>query len=192
LHSIKRKLKKQGMADAFEPLLEEAGTARWVVFSEASMAGAKHVMHYLGQYTQRVAISNQRVINITGNHVTFIAKDYRDKARKKPVHLDGIEFLRRFCMHIMPEGFVRIRRYGIYNHTTIRNNGLQFIPMQQEVARKIENAGETTTERIKRLTGFDVGKCPSCKTGKMVKFAQIPRNRSPTGLLPTLFNSKLK
>lgn len=82
---------------------------------EASMAGAEHVIRYLGQYTHRVAISNHRILNITNTHVTFIAKDYRDRAAKKPVTLDGVEFLRRFCMHVFPKRFVRIRRYGIYN-----------------------------------------------------------------------------
>jgi hypothetical protein len=121
LNSIKRQLRKQDMEGAFNKQLDKAAAKNWVVFSEASMAGAEHVMHYLGQYTHRVAITNQRILNVSGTHVTFVAKDYRDRAKKKPVSLKGPEFLRRFCMHVMPERFVRIRRYGIYNHTIIRN-----------------------------------------------------------------------
>jgi hypothetical protein len=68
----------------------------------------------------------------------------------------------------MPERFVRIRRYGIYNHTIIRNLELQFVPKQVEVAREINKKTETKQERIKRLTGFDVCKCPACKVGTMV------------------------
>ena len=90
------------------------------------MACAEHVVKYLGQYTHRVAITNQRILKIENGNVTFIAKDYRDRAIKKPVTLDGIEFLRRFTMHILPKRFVKIRRYGIYNHTVKRNMALHF------------------------------------------------------------------
>jgi hypothetical protein len=74
-----------------------------------------------------VAITNQRILNIARGKVTFIAKDYRDRAVKKPVTLDGTEFLRRFVQHILPRRFVKIRRFGIYNHTTKRNLALQFV-----------------------------------------------------------------
>ncbi len=90
------------------------------------MANAKNVIHYLGQYTHRVAISNPRILDITDTHVKFIAKDYRDRAKQKVVHIDGVEFLRRFCLHIMPKRFVRIRKYGIYNPIVKRNMDLQF------------------------------------------------------------------
>lgn len=192
LDSIKRQLRKQNMVDAFEKQLDQAAAKNWVVYSEASMTGAEHVMHYLGQYTHRVAISNQRIRNISDTHVTFIAKDYRDRAKQKPVSLNGVEFLRRFCMHVMPERFVRIRRFGIYNHTTIRNLELQFVPEQEKVARAINKKAETKRERIKRLTGFDVCKCPSCKKGTMVRIREIPRIRSPAGNLPSMLRSRLQ
>ncbi|MCK5374873.1 MAG: transposase, partial [Alphaproteobacteria bacterium] len=151
------------------------------------------MIRYLGQYTHRVAITNQRILNITDTHVTFIAKDYRDHALKKPVTLEGVEFLRRFCMHILPLGFVRIRRYGIYNHTTKRNLQLQFKPeekpdIEQTIVSK-ERRKEIYSERIKRLTGFDIGLCPCCKKGKMVVIGDLPRDRAPPGHLPTILFS---
>ena len=94
-------------------------------------------------------------------------------------------------MHIMPVRFVRIRRYGIYNHTTIRNMDLQFVPTQVIAAQKMVKIIETPSERIKRLTGFDSSICPVCKKGKMIKIREIPRIRSPTGHLPTILLSKL-
>ena len=93
---------------------------------QPSLAGAGHVIKYLGGYTHRVAITNERILNITDNKVTFVAKDYRDNAIKKSVTMDGIEFLRRFTMHILPKRFVKIRRFGIYNHTVKRKFALQF------------------------------------------------------------------
>ncbi|MBK7097017.1 MAG: transposase [Saprospiraceae bacterium] len=62
------------------------------MYCEPSLAGSVHVVKYLGQYTHRVAITNQRILNIANGKVTFIAKDYRDNAMKKPVTLDGVEF----------------------------------------------------------------------------------------------------
>ena len=191
LDSIKRKLDKMNMPGAFQQHIEKANRTKWVVYCEASMAGAGHVMKYLGQYTHRVAITNQRIVNITATHVTFFTKDYRDRAQNKPVTLEGAEFLRRFCQHVMPKRFVRIRRFGIYNHTAIRNLDLQFFPLAQQTAQKIERKAETRQERIKRLTGIDVCKCPSCKTGKMVTIRVIPRIRSPAGHLPSILLANL-
>ncbi len=118
LDSVKRKLKALDAKDCFKTQIEKAYQSKWVVYSEASMASAQNVIHYLGQYTHRVAISNPRIIDISETHVKFIAKDYRDRAKQKLVRLDGVEFLRRFCLHIMPKRFVRIRKYGIYNPIT--------------------------------------------------------------------------
>lgn len=128
------------------------------------MASAANVIHYLGQYTNRTAITNQRILNMDNSHVTFIAKNYRDKAIKRPVSLDGVEFLKRFCMHILPKRFVRIRRFGIYNPTLIRNYNLKFVPDKPNIDKLVRMVHpETTAQRIFRLTGWDVTLCPHCK-----------------------------
>jgi hypothetical protein len=192
MDSMQRKLRKLNALDGFEKQLQKAkASKKWVVFSEASMAGAEHVMRYLGQYTHRVAISNHRILNITDTHVTFIAKDYRDRAQPKPVELEGVEFLRRFCLHVMPKRFVRIRRFGIYNHTVIRNLDLQFRTEADIASSEIEQKLETKEQRIKRLTGFDIGGCPSCKKGRLVVIREIPRIRSPAGNLKGILKNKL-
>jgi hypothetical protein len=126
------------------------------------------------------------ILNITDTHVTFIAKDYRVKAQKKPVKLTGQEFLRRFSQHIFPKGFVRVLRFGIYHHSTKRNLNLQFKPDEKPSLDSLKIADETNAERIKRLTGFDPGLCPSCKKGHMYIRKTIPRIRSPAAHLPSL------
>lgn len=193
LDSLERKLRKMDLPDAFETQIEEAYDTPWVVFSEASLAGSEHVIRYLGQYTHRVAISNQRIRNIDDTHVTFQAKDYRDRAIKKPVRMRGVEFLKRFCQHVMPKRFVRIRRFGIYHHTTKRSLALQFEPEESPVTLKLEkrDGSETKLERIKRLTGVDIGQCPYCKKGRMRVVRELPRVRSPAGHLPSIFLKKL-
>lgn len=182
LESLKRALRKQNELTLFNDKVQQAYNTRWVVHCEPSLASAEHVVKYLGQYTHRVAITNQRILNIAEGKVTFIAKDYRDRSIKKPHTLDGVEFLRRFTMHILPKRFVKIRRYGIYNHTTKRNLALQFVPEEKpgmDAAIKQQQPPETNQQRLERLTGVNPCLCPVCKTGRMVIVKELPRIRSP-------------
>lgn len=187
LDSLKRALRKQGELQLFDQMLQQAFKTRWVVHCEPALASAEHVIRYLGQYTHRVAITNQRIMNIAGGKVTFIAKDYREGAVKKPVTLDGAEFLRRFVMHILPERFVKIRRYGIYNHTTKRSLALEFPPDQKptiDTLIKRNDPPETNMERFRRLTGFDPCQCPVCKKGRMIAVRELPQIRAPAESAP--------
>jgi hypothetical protein len=183
LDSFKRTLRKLNELSLFYGELQQAWKTKWVVHCEPSLASAEHVIKYLGQYTHRVAITNDRILNIADGKVTFMAKDYRDRAVKKPVTIDGAEFLRRFTMHILPQRFVKIRRFGIYNHTTKRNLELQFVPQEKpcvEALIKRQQPPETNAERFARLTGINPCICPVCKTGQMVAIRNLPRIRSPT------------
>lgn len=182
LDSLKRVLRKQKELSLFQDKIKQAYTARWVVHCEPSLASAEHVIKYLGQYTHRVAITNQRILNIANGKVTFSSKDYRDRAVKKPLTLDGREFLRRFTLHILPARFVKIRRYGIYNHTVKRNLRLQFVPETRpdiDSIIKRKDPPESKLQRFKRLTGIDPCRCPVCKKGTMKTVKELPRIRSP-------------
>ena len=105
-------------------------------------------------------------------NVSFYYKDYRDHGKVKLTILSGVEFLRRFSMHILPRGFVKIRYYGILSNRYGRQ-----IAMYRVVKKRDEK--ETVQQRFKRLTGFDVYRCPYCKQGKMHKTEELPRIRSP-------------
>lgn len=181
LDSLKRALRKHNELALFYNSLQAAYLTKWVVHCEPSMAGAEHVIKYLGQYTHRVAITNQRIISLVDDKVTFGAKDYRDDARQKNVSMHAVEFLRRFSMHILPKRFVKIRYYGIYNHTLKRNLGLQFVePVKTiEVAIKKQQPAETNLQRFEKLTGVNPCLCPVCKTGRMMVVKLLPRIRSP-------------
>ena len=117
LDALKRKLRKLNKLPEFMPQIQKAYGTDWVVYSRAPMSGAKQIIRYLGQYTHRIAISNQRILDVGDEDVVFQSKDYRDNATVKKTRMRGKEFLRRFVRHILPKGFVRIRRYGIYNPT---------------------------------------------------------------------------
>jgi len=131
-------------------------------------------VRYLGNYIYRVAISNHPILNIGDNGVMFIHKDYRDNAKQKPITLTGVEFLHRCCLHILPARFVKIRYFGIYSS--------RFRAQKHKANPKmvIKPKKETTADRIKRLTGFDVCLCPFCKKGTMRIVEVVTRIRSPT------------
>lgn len=194
LDSMKRALRKIGYLKGFDAAIQVAYEKDWVVHCEPSMADADHVIKYLGQYTHRVAISNDNLLEMSDTRVRFIAKDYRDKAQKKPTSLPGVEFLHRFCQHILPKRFVKIRRYGIYNATVKRNLNLQFVAEESSVEKRLlgKDENETTVERIKRLTGFDIGKCPKCKNGRMHRTRELPRIRAPSRPVRQLINAFLQ
>ena len=172
---IESRLKKQSLYEQYKPLLKGARNKPWSVHCGPSMAKAGHVVRYLGQYTHRVAITNQRITGVDQTIVTFMHKDYSDRAKQKPVKLTGVEFLRRFCQHILPHRFVKIRRYGIYSNKARALKQKQNPKMEIGLKPK-----ESVRERIKRLTGFDVYRCPYCKQGTMHRAEELPRVRSPT------------
>lgn len=177
LDSLKRALRKKNEISLFNDKIQQAYNTRWVVNCQASLASAQHVVKYLGQYTHRVAITNQRILNIDNDRVTFITKDYRDRAVKKPATLHGVEFLRRFTMHILPKRFVKIRRFGMYNPTVLRNCKLQFVPeenLASPASLKKQKTSETKLERLERLTGINPCLCPVCKTGHSFNFLLTP------------------
>jgi hypothetical protein len=100
---------------AFASLLAKSRSRRWVVFAKGSVVGPEHVLDYLGRYTHRVAISNSRLrsIDASARTVVFTYKDYADANRLKTLTLTGVEFIRRFLLHVLPQGFTKIRHYGM-------------------------------------------------------------------------------
>lgn len=175
MDGVKKYLIRKELLPDYIEQIKAAWNKPWVVFCEPSLGKTEHVAGYLGQYTHRVAITNHRIIDITDTEVLFSLKDYRDQGRQKITSVRGEEFLRRFCMHILPTGFVKIRHYGIYSsrflNTIMKDKGKMVI---QQV--------ETTIERINRLIGIDVTCCPLCRRGQLIYTCVIPRSRSP-GLL---------
>jgi hypothetical protein len=177
LEKIKHRLRQSMQLSQYQSLLDEAWKKPWVVHCEPSFGNAQQIVKYLGQYSHRVAISNHRIKNISGSEVTFFYKDYKDESKVKPTTLSGVEFLRRFCMHILPRRFVKIRYYGILS-TKQKDIVKSLFAKKPETKVK-----ETRQERIIRLTGFDSRICPVCKTGFMHTIELLPKIRAPTNVL---------
>ena len=110
-------LRKELSAHMEPSLVNELYQKRWVVYAKRPFHGPHSVIEYLGRYTHKIAISNHRITDISDGKVTFRYKDYRQQGAHKTMTLDGLEFIRRFAMHILPKGFVRIRHYGILSST---------------------------------------------------------------------------
>ena len=98
----------------FEQLLSDAYAIDWVVYSKPPFGGPQQVLKYLARYTHRVAISNSRLLDMDDNKVTFSWKDYRNQCEQKTTRLDGVTFIRRFLLHVLPKRLIRIRHFGLF------------------------------------------------------------------------------
>jgi hypothetical protein len=104
-----------GLADppAFRRLVDDLYRRPWVVYAQPPFGGPEHVFRYLGRYSHRVAIANSRLVSLADGHVSFTWTDYADGSRVKVMRLTADEFVRRFLLHVLPKGFVRVRHYGL-------------------------------------------------------------------------------
>ena len=147
-----------------------------MVYAKRPFAGPAQVLDYVGRYTHRVAISNNRLVSMDNGKVSFRWKDYRDDNRQKTMTLDGEEFIRRFLVHVLPDGFHRIRYYGfLANCHRARKLALcrELIGMAPAVPAADPPADYR--DRFEALTGQSLRACPHCHTGTMVVIGCIAR-----------------
>lgn len=150
---------------------------KWVVYAKRPFASPKTVVEYLGRYTHKIAISNHRLISISGDKVQFNFKDYKSGGKKSIAQLSATEFLRRFSYHILPHGFVRIRHYGIL---ASRNKAVQLniakTDLGQHPWHKIVVDWKTIAQQTLKL---NPDQCPVCKNGTLVLVSIIQPLRGP-------------
>jgi hypothetical protein len=169
------------VASRFYTLIAQVRKKEWNVYCKPPFGSPEHVLKYLGRYTHRVAISNERILKLGGDQVIFRYRDSADGNRTKQMPLSALEFIRRFLLHILPEGFVKIRHYGILSN---RNRKTKLRLARQILGIYVEQAQEekpTWQDLLYRLTGVDPNLCPHCGTGRMVtREALFPQfNKSP-------------
>jgi Putative transposase len=160
--------------DYLAPLRE----AEWVVYAKRPFAGPEQVLDYVGRYTHRVAISNNRLLDIAEGKVTFRYKDYRHDGQQKTMTLQAQEFIRRFLLHVLPAGFQRIRYYGFlanrYREQKLtRCRDLLGMSAPEPAASK---ASTDYRDRYEELTGFSLWKCLVCHQGRMLMIEILPRS----------------
>jgi hypothetical protein len=160
----------------FRRYLTPAWKAEWVVYAKRPFAGPAQVLGYVGRYTHRVAISNSRLVSMDDGKVCFRWKDYRDDNRQKTMALPADEFIRRFLIHVLPDGFHRIRYFGFLGNCH----------RAQKLARCRELLGMAAAEpavdppgdyrdRFEALTGQSLRACPHCHSGIMVVIDCVAR-----------------
>ena len=150
----------------------------WIVYSKAPFKSAAYVVQYLGRYTHRVAISDNRIIKVDNKNVVFKWRDYKDKNKEKIMTLKADEFIRRFTMHILPDRFVKIRHYGILGN---RNKKLKFKRCLEIFRIKPKDDEKlSSAELFFKLTGIKIGICKICEKGNLIeKGVLMPRSYSP-------------
>lgn len=150
---------------AFAQLLDQLYRTEWVVYAKRPFAGPQNVLRYLGRYTHRVGISNERIQAFDGNSIRFATKG------GKAITIEAQEFIRRFLLHVLPRGFTKIRHFGLHSSTNANTRlpiALRFLEEQSaEVALPSSAANATVTDcrgLLLHLTGVDLALCPRCGT----------------------------
>ena len=183
-HAVERAKEERAPDPCFERLIDQLFRQKWNVYAKAPFGTSRHIFNYLGQYTHRVAISNQRIVSVTDQAVVFKTKEGKSNALKPT------EFIRRFLNHVLPSGFVKIRHYGLYSPGNVKD--------RLEVARKLlppsppepvpktiidPKTGKLRAVDVRTLltllTGSDPALCPICKKGIMRPIQVIARTRGP-------------
>ena len=162
---------------AWEGFVEPLRNKEWVVYAKPPFGGPEQVLKYLARYTNRVAISNQRIQSFANGKVSFSWKDYSQGDRKRIMTLSSVEFIRRFLLHVLPKGFMRIRYYGFLANRhragkielarillCEQTRSAEKDPKVSESQPQPDNAGEPIDE-------LDV--CPKCKQGRLVIFLRV-------------------
>ena len=174
---------------AFAQRLARAKASEWVVYAKRPFAGPQQVLDYVGRYTHRVAISNHRLLDIENDQVSFEWKDYRQGGAVKVMTLSAEEFIRRFLLHVLPDGFQRIRYYGFlgnrYRQEKLdRCRHLLGMPgASQQPA--VSSSEKDYLDRYEDLTGCSLRQCPQCQSGRMVRVLTL----LPAGTQPLTVNS---
>ncbi|HWI54367.1 MAG TPA: IS91 family transposase [Desulfobacteria bacterium] len=165
----------------FEKLLSSLYSKEWIVYCKPPFRNASCVVEYLGRYTHRVAISNSRIVSMKDGNVTFKWRDYKDSSKSKLMTLTAEEFIRRFLIHILPSGFMKIRHYGLLGNRN-RNSKLKICKQLTNTPVLIKEK-PSTLELILKITGRDISKCPQCGSDKLSRFMNF--GKSPPANIKT-------
>lgn len=152
----------------------------WGVYAKQPLGGPEAVLEYLGRYTHRVAISNERIVGIEGHDVLFRVRGDRSSGKKRTIHLPGTEFLQRFLHHILPSGFKRIRHYGLLSPAR-KKRGLAAARAALEVPPPQPAVIESVADFLRRVARIEQARCPHCGIGQFrVSGVILPERRLPT------------
>lgn len=150
----------------------------WVVYAKQPLGGPAQVIDYLGRYTHRVAISNERIVGIDDRAVAFRVRADPESGRKRTVRLPGPEFIRRFLLHVLPSGFKRIRHYGLLSPVR-KKTGLAAARAALDAPAPDSAVIESVADFLRRVGRIESMRCPHCRTGELRFVAPLPPVRRP-------------
>jgi len=164
----------RGKIEALNQGLKELRKKQWVVYAKKPFGSPQTVLDYLGRYTHRVALSNDRILSIHNGQITLSYRDRKDGDRKKTITLDAQEFIRRFLLHVLPEGFMRIRHFGF-----LANRSKKQALAQCRKLLKLDPAShlspkQSAKDLLLEITGIDLSRCPYCQKGTMILVGDLP------------------
>ncbi len=167
----------------WEAFIRNLKKVDWVVYAKPPFGGPSRVLKYLSRYTHRVAISNSRLVSLRDGKVRFRWKDYAQGSQKKTMTLEAAEFIRRFLLHVLPRGFVRIRHYGFLSNR-LRHKKLalarSLLEAQKPKTVREDGGAEVSSEGKDRDCLCNRGRlCPSCNKGRMTRTEELPPQKSP-------------
>lgn len=146
----------------------------WVVYAKKPFGSPQTVLDYLGRYTHRVALSNNRILEVQNSQITLSYRDRRDGDRKKTMALDAQEFIRRFLLHVLPDGFMRIRHFGFLANRT-KKNALARCRKILDLAPALPQFPTLSAkDLLMKITGLDLSRCPCCQKGTMITVGDLP------------------
>jgi Putative transposase/Transposase zinc-binding domain len=140
----------------------------WVVYAKKPFGSPRTVLDYLGRYTHRVALSNNRIVKVENGQVTLSYRDRKDGDRKKTLTLEAHEFIRRFLLHVLPEGFMRIRHFGFLANRSKKQALAQCRTLLKLDPALPESPHQSAKDLLLQITGIDLSRCPCCQKGTMI------------------------
>ena len=147
----------------------------WVVYAKKPFGSPEKVLDYLGRYTHRVALSNNRILHVENGEVTLSYRDRKDGDRKKTITLEAQEFIRRFLLHVLPDGFMRIRHFGFLANRSKKQALAQCRTLLKLAPALPQSPSLSAKDLLVKLTGVDLSRCPRCQKGTMIVVSELPR-----------------
>ena len=147
----------------------------WVVYAKKPFGSPQTVLDYLGRYTHRVALSNERILSVQNGQVTLSYRDRKDGDKKKTVSLEPHEFIRRFLLHVLPDGFMRIRHFGFLANRAKKHALPQCRKLLGLSAALPELPKKSAHDLLLELSGIDLSRCPRCQKGTLIVIGELPK-----------------
>ncbi len=165
---------EKGKIPAANNQIKASRQKSWVVYAKKPFGSPQTVLDYLGRYTHRVALSNDRILKVQNSLVTLSYRDRKDQDRKKALPLEAHEFIRRFLLHVLPEGFMRVRHFGFLANRSKKQALTQCRKLLGANPASLQSPSESAKDLLLRITGIDLNRCPSCHNGTLIVVVELP------------------